>query len=63
MQVKIIIRRILIMAATQIVNKKTTKIKTSGKSIKITNSQKQSKNNNSNTNKPTRTRKVRVKKK
>ena len=50
------------MAATQIVNKKTTKIKTSGKSIKITNSQKQSKNNNSNTNKPTPTRKVRVKK-
>ena len=51
------------MAATQIVNKKTTTIKTSGRGVKITNSQKQSKNNNSNTNKPTRTRKVRVKKK
>ena len=50
------------MAATQIVNKKTTTIKTSGRGVKITNSQKQSKNNNSNTNKPTRTRKVRVKK-
>ena len=63
MQVKIIIRRILIMAATQIVNKKTTTIKTSGRGVKITNLQKQSKNNKSNTNKQTRTRKVRVKKK
>lgn len=51
------------MAATQIVNKKITTIKTHGRSIKITNVQKQSKNSNSNTNKPTRTRKVRVKKK